>query len=354
MPEALRRLRRRAVADVLAAWSDVAPPVAVETVPLALAAGAVNAAPVHAAGPLPAEAVALIDGVAVQAIETLGASPYTPAELSACIRVAAGDFVPAPFDAVAPLAEVGVDAALAPGAHLRRIGDDASADAVLVPAGRRLDGRALAVLAEAGLTAVPVRRVRLALRTDRPEGAAARLIVDMSGAVCTITALGAPIATADIVVFIGGAAIGAADAALAAADAAGWQPFGPVAAQPGATLLAGLLDGRPALVLADHAADGLAAALMLLRPLVAALTGARDAAPCKTLPLAAKLTSAVGVSALALFAETADGTAWRPLAVGHAGLAALGSASAWAVLPPQSEGADAGTPFTAHLFTDRT
>lgn len=354
MPEALRRLRRRSVADVLAAWSDAAPPVTVATVPLSLAYGAVTAAPIHAVGPLPDAAVALIDGVAVRAIETLGASPYTPADVSAAPIVSAGDTVPAPFDALAPLTEIGVDAALAPGANLRRIGDDAAAGTVLLPAGRRLEARALAILAEAGVAKVAVRRVKLAVRTDRPDGPAARLIRHLSGAVCDVSPLAAPADAADIVVFVGGAAIGGSDAALAAADTAGWQPFGPVAAQPGATILVGTLQGRPTLVLPDRSDDRLAAALMLLRPLVSALAEAPDTAARKTLPLAGKLTSAVGVSELVLLAETADGAAWQPLAVGRAGLAALATATAWAVLPPESEGADAGAAFTATLFTDQS
>jgi molybdopterin biosynthesis enzyme len=345
MPEAFRRLKRRSVAEVLSLWTVGRAPLDPVMLPLAEAVGAVLAEPVHAPGPLPTEAMAEIDGVAVQAFETIGASPYLPAELSASLVVKAGDAVPAPFDAVAPLGNLGVDQTVAPGANLRRIGEDAPAGALLLPAGRRLYARGVAVAAAAGIAALPVRRARVALRSARPEAPAARLL--STG--CAPDTLDISTGNADIVLYVGGGAIGADDPAYRAAQSAGWQPFGPVALAPCGTMVAGLLDGRPALVVADGAADGLAAALVLLRPLIAAIEGATVAPLAKTLPLARKISSAIGRSELVLLAESMDRAAWEPLPVN---LAAIANATAFAVLPPESEGHDVGTPFSAFLFAD--
>lgn len=347
MPEAFRRLKRRSVAEVLSLWTAGRAPLDPVTLPLAAAAGAVLAEPVCAPGPLPADQVAEIDGVAVLAFETIGASPYLPAELSASLAVKAGDAVPAPFDAVAPIGDLGVDASIAPGANLRRMGADATVGAVLLSAGRRLDARALAVAAAAGVTTLPVRRAQVALRAERLEAPAARLIAGVLSTGCAPDTLDISTGNADIVLYIGGAAIGAEDVAFRAAQAADWAPFGPVAITPGGTMLAGTLDGRPALVVADGAADGLAAALVLLRPLLAALEVSTGAAPAKTLPLARKISSAIGRSELVLLAEGDDGAVWSPLALD---LAAIASATAWALVPPESEGHDAGTPLAAMLF----
>jgi molybdopterin biosynthesis enzyme len=347
MPEAFRRLKRRSVAEVISLWTAGGAPLDPVTLPLAEASGAVLAEPVHVPGPLPAAAIAEIDGVAVMAFETIGASPYLPAELSASLAVRAGDVVPAPFDAVAPAGDLGVDTSVAPGANLRRIGENATAGMVLLPAGRRLGARALAVAAASGLTALPVRRARVALRTTRPEAPAAMLLAGLLSTGCAPDTLDISTGNSDIILFVGGAAIGAHDPAYRAAEAAGFVPFGPVAVTPGGTMLAGTLDDRPALIVADGAADGLAAALALVRPLLAALEGATDTPPSKTLPLARKISSAVGRSELVLLAES-DG-AWSPLALD---LTAIASAIAFAVLPPESEGRDAGTRFTAFLFAD--
>lgn len=352
MPDLSGDVRRRAVADVLAAWARDAGPLAPVEVAPAEAVGASLARPLVAPAALPPDAVALLDGLALRAAETIAAAPYSPAELTASRAVAAGEGVPTPFDAVAPVARADeVDAAVAPGANLRRPGEDATTGAVLVAAGGRFGSRAQAVAMAAGIDRIAIRRarVRVARLDGGTDDAIAALIARLCaihGAEVDVSSLAAVADDADLVIVLGAAAIGTADVAAVAA-ALPWRPFGPVALRPGETMLAGRVGRAAALLLPGRADAALAAGLALIAPHLDHLHAASPS-PAKTLPLQRKLVSAVGVSELALLAETPDGAAWRPLAVGAPDLAALAGATAWALLPPESEGRAAGELFAAH------
>ncbi|TBW38422.1 molybdopterin-binding protein [Siculibacillus lacustris] len=364
MPEAAGFVPRIAVAEVVAAWIAGTAPLAARSLPLAEAAGAVAAEPVTAPGSLPASAIALIDGRAVMALETLGASPYAPAELSRSLAVAAGDAVPPPFDAVAATDEgtaTTADVALGPGTALRRSGADAGAGTVLIPAGTRLGARALAIAAAAGLGSLSVRQARVVLAADGggddPVIALVRGFLAARGVVTTVVALAeAGTASAlepDLMLLFGGAAIGATDPALNAAVAApGWRAIGRPALRPGETQIAGRIGGAPALVLPSRVDEALAAGLALIAPLLDARARAAPDPRATVRPLARKLVSAIGWTELALFAAVPDGGAWEPLGVGLLPAATLVRATHWSLLPPESEGHDAATPHAADPWPD--
>ena len=358
MPEAYDRLRRVAVDDILTAWIGgvgVLPPV---SVPIAEALGAVAAEPVVAPGPMPATAIALVDGRAVIAAETFGASPYAPADVSQTQAVRAGDPVRPPFDAVAPADDVtatAAEVAVAPGTNLRRVGEDALAGNLLVDAGERLGARALAVLADAGVDVIAVRRPRVCVVASAAPHAALDLrasLLGVSGACLRFArfdALPEPgPAAVDLVVLIGGFAIGEADAAFqAAARSPCWRPIGRPALRPGETVVAGWLGATPVLVVPSRPDDMLATSLALVHPLLDWLAAARRVPAAKTLPLTGKLVSAIGFSELALFAESGDGGAFDPLGVGSLGARALIRASHWGLIGPESEGCDTDSCFAA-------
>ncbi|MDR3493549.1 MAG: hypothetical protein P4L82_03010, partial [Ancalomicrobiaceae bacterium] len=135
MADAYRQLRRVAVDDILTAWIGAIGVLSPVTVAIAEARGAVAAEPVIAPGPMPAAAIALADGWAVIATETVGASPYAPTELTQSLAVMAGAPVRPPFDAVALADDVtatAAEVAVAPGTNLRRVGEDAPAGSLLV------------------------------------------------------------------------------------------------------------------------------------------------------------------------------------------------------------------------------
>ena len=138
------------------------------TVPVAAAAGLVTAAPVWAVRSSPPFDAAGMDGIAVSAADTLGASETTPAWLApdAYDIVDTGDPVPGGRDAVVMREHVHYDdagraelrAAVPPYQHVRSIGEDVSAGELLLPEGHRLRAVDLAAAAAAGQRKLTVRR----------------------------------------------------------------------------------------------------------------------------------------------------------------------------------------------------
>ncbi|NLH83027.1 MAG: hypothetical protein GX458_19615 [Phyllobacteriaceae bacterium] len=362
MPDRSFPTTRVAVADVLARWRAEAPPPGEAEVPLPEAIGAVVAHDVATAAPVPATAVALIDGRAVIAAETFGASPYTPADLSRSLEVAAGDPVPPPFDAVAAADEgtaTTADVALAPGTELRRVGTEATAGTRLATAGTRIDARLAAVLATAGIPRVQIATPPVLLVVD-PEDETAGVVAGFLAGRIAARGTAAVVVSPEradraserpwrLALFLGGRAIGGHDRAWIAATAStGWRTIGRPALRPGETMVAGRIGATPTLVLPARVDDALAALLALIEPWLD--DGRTDvAADAETRPLARKMVSAIGFSELALVAER-DG-AWDPLAIGTFGAAAVAAATHWHLLSPESEGIDAAAPLAARPLT---
>lgn len=167
----------------------VAPLTGADEVPLDEALGRVLAADVASAVDVPAFRKACMDGFAVRAADTYGASSYDPATLDLAagtllpgsvgatfgptpvlaagqaLRIMTGARLPEGADAVLPWERaevrgerVRVVAALAPGKHVARPGEDVRRGAQLLAAGRRLRPADLGLLASVGLARVPVRR----------------------------------------------------------------------------------------------------------------------------------------------------------------------------------------------------
>src|SRR5512133_1553779 len=185
----------RTVGEALAGFRP-ARRTAVETVALAQAQGRVPAEPVHAPHDLPGFARATVDGYAVRAADTYGASEALPSYLEVTGAVAMGQ---APQGAVAPGAAIaiptggaipdGADAVVmvehtqeamagtievvrpaAPGDGLVRADEDAAAGSELVPAGRALRAQDLGLLAAAGVTHVSAHaRPRVAIVSSGDE-----------------------------------------------------------------------------------------------------------------------------------------------------------------------------------------
>src|SRR6202034_1536912 len=143
------------------------------TVPVTEAAGLVTAAPVWAVRSSPPFDAAGMDGIAVLAADTLGASETTPEWLTpgGYDVVDTGDPMPGRRDAVVMREHVHYDdaaraelrAAVPPYQHVRSIGEDVSAGELLLPEGHRLRAVDLAAAAAAGQTQLTVRRKALVL-----------------------------------------------------------------------------------------------------------------------------------------------------------------------------------------------
>src|SRR5690349_3436986 len=149
------------------------------TVPVAAAAGLVTAAPIWAARSSPPFDAAGMDGIAVSAADTLGASETTPAWLApdAYDIVDTGDPMPGGRDAVVMREHVHYDdagraelrAAVPPYQHVRSIGEDVSAGELLLPEGHRLRAVDPAAAAAPGQTLLSV-RVKGRVRALAPGG----------------------------------------------------------------------------------------------------------------------------------------------------------------------------------------
>src|ERR687895_1028001 len=138
-------------AEALAAWSEACAaagcPARVDAVRMGLhdAVGRVTAEPVWAARSSPSFDASAMDGIAVRAADTVGASESTPVLLDGgdYVVLDTGDPLPDGFDAVVMREHVHVDdagrgelrGAVAPYQHVRTIGEDVSATELLLPQG---------------------------------------------------------------------------------------------------------------------------------------------------------------------------------------------------------------------------
>ena len=134
------------------------------TVALDEAVGRVTAEPIWATRSSPPFDAAAMDGIALRAADTRGASETTPLLLAhrPFAVVDTGDPLPEDYDAVVMREHVHyVDgqaelrAAVAPYQHVRSIGEDISATELLLPAGHRLRAVDVAAAAAAGATRSP-------------------------------------------------------------------------------------------------------------------------------------------------------------------------------------------------------
>ena len=168
---------------VQALCRDVAP-LPAERVPLAAAAGRTLAAPLVAGCDLPGFTRATMDGYAVGAADTFGASETLPAYLvcegvvsmgevprvavspGRCVQISTGGMLPAGADAVIMVEHtrraagdaVEVLRPAAPGSNVTRADDDVAAGATVLPAGQRLRPQDVGLLAALGCVEVEVRR----------------------------------------------------------------------------------------------------------------------------------------------------------------------------------------------------
>jgi molybdopterin molybdotransferase len=174
-----RSVDRRSVDEHRAVVAALLTPMPVEDVPIGQARGRVLAADVIANVALPSFDNSAMDGYAVRAADIAGAPVELPvaADIPAgrtdvpplhpgtAHRIMTGAPLPAGADAVVPVEDTdgGLDrvrfaAAPAPGAHVRRAGEDVRTGDVVLTAGTVLGAPQIGVAAAVGSATVPVRR----------------------------------------------------------------------------------------------------------------------------------------------------------------------------------------------------
>lgn len=307
----------------------------------------------------PAAAIALRDGWAISADDTLGAGSYASAALGRVPeRIEVGQPLPPLTDSVVPLDAVQVGAsgaqALAAAFHgdgALEAGGDSQADTPLRRNGERLRLTDVAALAALGLSLAQMRipRVRLVpVRDDPLIAAAARLIgadMERRGGVLRESssldnALNA--GDADIIVGIGGTGTGRNDASVTALRRDGRLVLHGLALSPGETTAFGFADERPVLLLPGRLDAALAVWLTLGRPIIDRLAAIRPGPDVvDTVRLERKIASTIGLTEFVPVIRTSRSA--EPLASRYLPLSALARADGYVLVPAESEGYSAGS-----------
>lgn len=372
-----------------------------EVISLMAATGRVLASPVVAKEDLPSFARSTMDGFAVRAQDTYGASEAMPALLDVCgeilmgqapgvalaageaLRIATGGMLPAGCDAVAMVEQtemlssnvVALNRAVAPGENIIARGEDIlSGESILAP-GQVLRPQDIGALAALGQSLVSVgQRPRVAIFSSgdelvmpeaEPKAGQVRDInsyllsslVELCGAKAdrrgiipdSKDALRAALQKTDgydCVIISGGSSAGSRDHTAACIDSLG-EPgvlFHGVSMRPGKPLIFGVVEGKPYFGLSGNPTSAMVGFLLFVRPLLWQMQGATEV----VLPLMAKvernLSSAGGREDYirALLYEQ-GGELWARPILGQANLiSTVIRGNALLRIPQNSEGVEAG------------
>jgi molybdopterin molybdotransferase len=401
----MRGFRDRAdVEDVYRIIDHRALPLPAEHGPIGAAAGRVLTEPVVAGVDVPGFDRAAMDGYAVRADETFGASPYNPLELQViglalpgqritgtlsqgrAVRIMTGAPLPDGANAVLPAEAAHEEAGVirvtepvSPGRHVGRRGEDIASGQTVLPAGRVLRPQDLGLLASLGIGDVSVvRRPRVAVLVtgdellpagERP--ANGRIVDSNSVMLAALITrdggdprIGVPLpdrrdviraaltdVDADIVLVSGGSSVGQEDHAPSLIVELGELVVHGIALRPASPSGVGFLGGRPVFLLPGNPVSCLCAYDLFAGRAVRRLGGRSPELPYRSLklPLAGKIVSAVGrVDYVRV--RVKDGQV-EPMAVsGAALLSTTTAADGFVLIPRDSEGLPAGHEVTVYLY----
>jgi molybdopterin molybdotransferase len=398
---------RRHTVEAALAWLDAQRrTLDAERVPLRAAAGRVLAEPIVSPVDVPGFDRATMDGYAVAADSTEGASPYTriplvivgdalPAAAYAgtvssgqAVRIMTGAPLPAGCNAVLPAeqtesdpgggARVAALGTVSPGKNVGRRGEDITAGTTVLAAGRILRPQDVGVLSSIGVADVPVvrrPRVRLVITGNEllPAGAAPAgfHIADANGPMLTALAerdgavvqfpglvrdtpeaiLAALHADADVVLVSGGSSVGIEDVAPTLVATHGELAVHGIAMRPSSPTGLGRLGDRLVFLLPGNPVSALCAYDFFAGRAIRALGGRPAAWPYRMVrgTLARKISSPIGRLDYARV-RLVDGQV-EPLSVAGASvLSSTTRADGFVVVPDDSEGFAAGAEVDVWLY----
>jgi putative molybdopterin biosynthesis protein len=395
-------LRDVPLASAQAAWRHCCAlagcPQRLEAVSLGVeeAIGRVTAEPIWAKRSSPPFDSAAMDGIAVRASDTVGASETTPLllDISAFVVLDTGDPMPDGFDAVVMREHVHyidgraeLRAAVAPYQHTRSIGEDISATELLLPAGHRLRPVDAAAAAAAGATEVRVhRRPVVAIlptgdemrpigsslaRSELLETNSLMLAGQAREAGCEAVvlpiepddegriagAIRGAVGTCDLLIVIAGSSAGRDDYTAALVDRLGELAVHGVAVRPGHPVVLGAIDATPVLGAPGYPVSASLTFDIFAAPLLAELEGAA-ATPRPTVParLARKLASTIGMDdwVRVRLGRVGGALVASPLPRGAGVLTSLVRADGLLVVPSGVEGHHAGEQVEIELLRSLT
>ena len=370
------------------------------------AVGHVLADGVEAVRPVPHYDRAAMDGYAVQAADTFGATDRSPArferasgsvDAGTAVQVNTGSAVPEGADAVVMVEETErrddsllVYDAVAESENVAPAGEDVEASQHLFEAGHRLTPSDVALLRAAGCDAVPVReRPRVSVLptgeelVDPDETPGPGEIIETNGLLVSslvtqwggkptyrdiVTdeedALRAAVEGGldhDVVVTTGGSSVGERDLVPDVVDDLGEVLVHGISLKPGHPVGFGVVDGTPVVLLPGYPVSCLVTAVQLLRPALAWLAGTEpQPQPTVRATLSRKLPSAPGERTFARVRledghseEGGDGTepTASPVQTGGAGvMSSVAFADGWVEVPESREGIAAGETVTVQQW----
>lgn len=403
----------KTIPEVLALY-DHFPVLGTEMVPLTEAWQRVLAEDIAASQDVPAFDRAVMDGYAVRARDTFGASPSSPAWLTIIgevamgqavdqalapgqvMRISTGGMLPPGADAVVMVEytqELGdqtleVYRSVAPGENVVQRGEDVQAGAVLLTAGSRLRPQDIGLLAALGIATVPVsRRPRVALIatgdeivpiTATPQAGQMRDANSYALAAQIQAAGGLPhllgiipdqltawqesiaaaLEEADLILLAGGSSVGTRDLAVTAIQtfpAAEILVHG-VAISPGKPTILASIGDTPVVGLPGHPVSAMIIMDVLVKPLLARLQGQTTAPPpwyrTVTARLSRNLAATPGREEFVRVRLQLEGeTLWAEPILGQSGLiATMVKADGLIRIPRHTEGLEQGALVQVRLF----
>jgi len=347
---------------------------------------------------------AMMDGYAVRATDTFGATAYTSIPLrlegesmpgrpvmegpapGGAIRIMTGAPVPSDADAVLRAEDasergdsVEVRAPAAIGRHLGRVGEDVEAGSVVLSVGRRIRPQDVGLMTAIGASEVSVHRrplVRVIVSGDellapgatpdgtrivdsnspmlqamieRDGGVVAEVVRLLDGREPMREALGRT--GADVIITAGAVSVGREDHTPGLVDELGSLLIHGVAMRPSSPTGIGRIDDRPVFLLPGNPVSCMVAYDFFAGPAIRLLGGGSAAWPYPTsrLPMAGRLVSQIGRTDFARVVIRSG--AVEPLAISGASvLSSVTRADGFVIIPPGSEGYAEGTEVDVGLY----
>ncbi|CEP69236.1 Molybdenum cofactor synthesis [Moorella glycerini] len=368
-----------------------------EEIDVTKALGRVTAAPVYAAISSPHYPAAAMDGIAVRAEKTFGASEGEPLELALdreAVVVDTGDPLPEGFDAVIMIEEVAFkDKATAvirrpavPGQNIRPVGEDITAGELLVPVNHILTPYDLGGMLAAGVTRVAVRpRPRVAILPTGTElvppnpNPAPGEILESNGTMLAglVTRWGGEpqvypitpddyqllkerllqaLAGSDLVLINAGSSAGREDYTARLVAELGQVLTHGVATRPGKPVILGIVEGKPVIGVPGYPVSAALCAELFARPVIYYRQGLEPPRRERVQAvLARKIYSPLGREEFVRvrLEREGDRLVAIPTSRGAGTIMALARADGIVVVPRLAEGFAAGQEVTVYLLRPR-
>lgn len=364
-----------------------------EILPVTAAVGRITAKAVFAVISSPHYHAAAMDGVAVKAVDTVGASETSPKRLrlgETAFPVDTGNALPKGCNAVIMAEElvehgeeVEITASVAPWQHVRPIGEDIVATEMLLPAGHELRGVDAGALLAGGITEVALRRRPIV--TVIPTGnelvnpgtspAAGQIIEYNSTVFAAMVAEWGGAAVkhdivrddfiiikeavynaaliSDVVLINAGSSAGRRDYTADVVSELGEVLVHGVAVRPGKPTILGVVAGKPVIGVPGYPVSAVVALELFLKPLLYQMQGLQEPArPKLRAVFSRQLTSALSAEEWVRVKVGKVGERYvaAPLSRGSGVITSLVKADGIVRIPQQQEGLMAGDEVDVDLF----